>query len=161
MRRSRSEPPTPVGSALVSDRVVVRGGLVLSHAGNDRGRWELTRVDLVIEDGRIVERAPDITGGGDRIVNAEGLLVMPALANTHTHSFEYGLKGFKSGRNIDHGHPEWFWTIYKSYPEELALLSADAHYAENLAAGVSVVGDVLRSGLIRRSSKRGFARWAF
>jgi cytosine/adenosine deaminase-related metal-dependent hydrolase len=74
----------------VSDRVVVRGGLVLSHAGNDRGRWELTRVDLVIEDGRIVERAPDITGGGDRIVNAEGLLVMPAFANTHTHSFEYG-----------------------------------------------------------------------
>lgn len=131
----------------MSDRVIVRGGLVLSHAGDDRRWWELTRVDLVIEDGRIVERSPDVTGRGDRIVNAEGLLVMPAFANAHTHAFEYGLKGFKSGRNIDDGHPEWFWTIYKSYPEELALLSADVHYAENLAAGVSIVGDVLRRGL--------------
>lgn len=139
----------------MSDRIIVRGGLILSDVGDNRRRWELKRIDLVVEDGKIVERSPDVTGRGDRVVNAEGLLVMPAFANAHTHAFEYGLKGFKSGRRIDAGHPEWFWAIYKSYTEELALLSADVHYAENLAAGVSVVGDVLRKGL---NSKKFEAR---
>ena len=131
---------------MVRNRLILKGGIVLQPEFS-RGCWRVHHGDLVIEHGYIAEVANLRGTAGDEVMDVHNCVVMPAFCNAHTHGFEYALKGFKAGRGIDGGHPDWFWTIYNRYPEELSIASARLHYAENLAAGVGCVGDVLRSTL--------------
>ena len=62
--------------------VIVRAGTLVTPGGQ-------RRADLAIEDGRIVEVAPDLTGGRDEI-DARGLFVVPGVIDVHLHFNEPG-----------------------------------------------------------------------
>ena len=62
--------------------VIVRAGTLVPPGGQ-------RRADLAIEDGRIVEVAPDLTGGRDEI-DARGLFVVPGVIDVHLHFNEPG-----------------------------------------------------------------------
>ena len=69
--------------------LVVRGGTVVTPGGQQRA-------DVAIEDGRIREVSPDITGGRLEI-DARGLLVMPGLIDVHLHFNEPGRADWEGG----------------------------------------------------------------
>jgi allantoinase len=62
---------------------IVRGGIVVTADG-------ASRADISIEDGRIVEVAPDISGRAREEVDATGLFVLPGLVDVHLHFNEPG-----------------------------------------------------------------------
>jgi N-acyl-D-aspartate/D-glutamate deacylase len=59
--------------------IVIRGGTVVDGTGADG-----YRADLAVDDGRIVEIAPDIKGG-DQELDASGCVVSPGFIDIHTH----------------------------------------------------------------------------
>ena len=62
--------------------IVVRGGTLMTTDGQ-------SRADVGIEDGRIAEVSPDLTGGRDEI-DARGLFVLPGVIDVHLHFNEPG-----------------------------------------------------------------------
>jgi allantoinase len=66
---------------LVAD-VTVRGGTLVTADG-------LRQADLAIEDGRIIEMAPDLPGAREEI-DAHGLVVLPGIIDAHLHFNEPG-----------------------------------------------------------------------
>ena len=63
--------------------LIVRGGTIIKSNGRHRA-------DVAIEDGRIVEIAPDIAGGGTTEIDARGLFVLPGVIDVHLHFNEPG-----------------------------------------------------------------------
>jgi dihydroorotase len=66
-------------------RVLIRGGRVLDPSSDFDGV-----ADVLMEDGRIVEVAPEIQATGARVVDAEGLWVAPGFVDVHVHFREPG-----------------------------------------------------------------------
>jgi allantoinase len=62
--------------------VVIRGGTLVTPSGQQRA-------DLAIEEGRIREISPDVSGARDEI-DATGLLVLPGVIDVHLHFNEPG-----------------------------------------------------------------------
>jgi allantoinase len=69
--------------------VIVRGGTLVSPDG-------LRQADLGIRDGRILEVAPDLTGGRHEI-DARGLFVLPGVIDVHLHFNEPGRTDWEGG----------------------------------------------------------------
>ena len=67
--------------------VLIRGGTIINADGRNRA-------DLAIEDGRIVEIAPEIAGGRSEI-NARRLFLMPGITDVHLHFNEPGRTGWE------------------------------------------------------------------
>lgn len=63
--------------------LLVRGGTIV----DPRGRYQ---ADVAIEDGRIVEVAPDLPAGSRGEIDARGLLVLPGVIDVHVHFNEPG-----------------------------------------------------------------------
>ena len=61
------------------NRTVIRGGQIYDGLGGDP-----YTADLAIENGRIAEIGHRLTG--DRVIDAEGLAVMPGVIDNHTHT---------------------------------------------------------------------------
>jgi len=66
-------------------RVLIRGGRVLDPSTDFDGV-----ADVLMEDGRIVEVAPEIQETGAQVVDAEGLWVAPGFVDVHVHFREPG-----------------------------------------------------------------------
>jgi allantoinase len=73
--------------------VLVRGGQVVEPAG-------VARADVAILDGLVAEIGPDLAGGADLEIDAEGLHVFPGVVDPHVHLNDPGRaewEGFSSG----------------------------------------------------------------
>lgn len=77
-------------STTAPTRTLIRGGTVLSM---DADVGDLERGDVLVEGSTIREIAPRIDAPADRVVDAEGAIVMPGLINAHIHTWETGLRG--------------------------------------------------------------------
>ncbi len=95
---------------------------------------------LEIADGRITAVSPDVTAPAD----AERLdgLVLPGLANAHSHAFQRALRG------ATHRDPGSFWTWRRQMYELAGRLDPDsmlaiarATFAEMALAGITLVGE--------------------
>ena len=97
-------------------------------------------VRLTVSDGRFVtvETRTPAQPGDTRLTG----VVMPGLANAHSHAFQRSLRG-RSHSGIGHGHA-WFARMYAAAdrmdPERYFLL-ARATFAEMALAGYTVVGE--------------------
>jgi dihydropyrimidinase len=59
--------------------LLIRGGTVVTASGS-------RRADVAIEGERIAAVGPDLTAGGDDVVDASGLLILPGCVDVHTHT---------------------------------------------------------------------------
>lgn len=99
------------------------------------------RVRLVVEGGAIaaVERDADAEPGDERLAG----LVLPGLANAHSHVFHRGLRG----RTHDDGGTFWTWrermyAVAARLDPDRYLALARAAYAEMALAGTTAVGEL-------------------
>ena len=67
-------------------RLLITGGRVLDPAN----AIDLTRGDVLVEDGHIVAVAQPLTADGARVLDASGLIVAPGFVDLHTHLREPG-----------------------------------------------------------------------
>ena len=84
-----------------SDRLCIRGARVLTL---DKAGTQWSCADVLIEAGRIVAIGPDASRDhrpADRIIEADGLLVMPGLVNGHFHSPGNLMKGVLPGLPLE------------------------------------------------------------
>lgn len=102
------------------NRVVIRGGRVLVGAPID-GRVEA--VDILIEDGRIAEIAPDLTAAEAEELDAAGCFVLPGFVDTHHHLWQTTMRGLTADWNLT----EYFWCIRRNH--------AVVHGPEDIYAG--------------------------
>jgi dihydroorotase len=79
----------------MSDGLLIRGGRVLDPAnGLD------TVADVLIEGGRIAAVGPDLAGGAEKVIEAEGLVVCPGFVDIHCHLRD---PGFEHKETIETG----------------------------------------------------------
>ena len=72
--------------------IIKNGTLVLKNS--------LAKMDVRVEDGKIVEIAENIPANGDKVIDAQGLHVFPGLIDMHVHLRE---PGFEKKENIESG----------------------------------------------------------
>ncbi len=112
---------------------LIENGTILTMAGTEP---QAVAGDIGIADASIVfvgEKRPDFQA--DRIIDAEGKIVIPGLVNSHTHS---AMSLFR--HNAD-DLPFWEWLHDRIFPLEDALTSADAYWGSMLS-----IAEMIRSG---------------
>lgn len=72
-----------------SHRILVRGGTIISQ---DPGVGNLARGDILVEGDRIRAIGSTIECVDARIIDAEGMIVIPGLVDTHRHAWEGQLR---------------------------------------------------------------------
>jgi cytosine/adenosine deaminase-related metal-dependent hydrolase len=83
-------------------RILLRGGTVLTM---DRALGDFAQADVLIEGKAIAAIASDLTAaaadGQGIIVDAQGMIVMPGLQDTHRHCWQSQLRRLISGFDLD------------------------------------------------------------
>ncbi|HET8599026.1 MAG TPA: formimidoylglutamate deiminase [Segeticoccus sp.] len=153
-----TNPPTddPVGGVSAefppqnaTDEVVSAGVAERQREPNTPTRWwaayallptGLARdVTFEVEDGRFASVTPDTEpGGAERLPG----VVLPGLANAHSHAFHRALRG----RTHDRGGTFWTWrermyAVARRLEPDSYLALARATYAEMALAGIACVGE--------------------
>lgn len=97
---------------------------------------DLTRTDILIEDGIIREIRPDIAVDGAEIVDGRDKIAIPGMVDTHRHTWQTALRGILADGNIP------------DYLRGMRLHMAPLYRAEDMYAG-NYVGalDALNSGI--------------
>lgn len=85
-------------------RLLVSGGLVL--VGDPRRR-DLRRVDVLVEDGKIIRMAAGITEPVDEVVDASEHWVVPGFVDTHTTLWQSNMRALTGDWLLD----DYFWCI--------------------------------------------------
>jgi 5-methylthioadenosine/S-adenosylhomocysteine deaminase len=113
----------------MSDKVLVRGGFVLSMSGNASNDG---RVDVLIESGRIAAIGPSLPREDATVIEAEGGIVMPGLIDSHRHLWYTALRA----ESMDHGMGDLAKALW---PKVGANISADDMYSATRAGIVEAL----------------------
>jgi 5-methylthioadenosine/S-adenosylhomocysteine deaminase len=74
---------------LASKRKLIVGGMVLTM---DPALGDLSRGDILIDEGRIAAIAPSIDAADAEVIDASGSIVIPGLIDTHRHTWQSALR---------------------------------------------------------------------
>ncbi|MEV5409672.1 amidohydrolase family protein [Thermopolyspora sp. NPDC052614] len=113
------------GSA--SRRILVAGGLVL--VGDPRLR-DLRRVDVLIEDGKIIRLAPEVTEPVDEVIDAREHWVIPGFVDTHTTLWQSNMRALTGDWLLD----DYFWCIRMNH---MLAYTAEDVYAGTYGGAVA------------------------
>lgn len=69
-------------------RVLYRGGLIVTMAGNDAP----VRGDMLVDNGRIAAIGPSLPSAGAQVIDASNHIVMPGFIETHRHTWQSCLR---------------------------------------------------------------------
>jgi 5-methylthioadenosine/S-adenosylhomocysteine deaminase len=117
--------------------ILIKGGHIITL--DDAGR-RLT-ADILIEGDRIVRIRPNIDGPADRVLKAEGMLVLPGLVQAHLHLCQTLLRG----QADDMGLLDWLNTITgleALHTPETLYASARLGLAEMIKSGATSLIDM-------------------
>jgi 5-methylthioadenosine/S-adenosylhomocysteine deaminase len=113
----------------MNDKILVRGGYVLSMSANGRNDG---RQDVLIENGRIAAIGSSLPQGGATAIEAKGSVVLPGLIDSHRHLWYTALRG----ETMDHGMGD----IGKSlWPKVGANISPEDMYSATRAGIVEAL----------------------
>jgi 5-methylthioadenosine/S-adenosylhomocysteine deaminase len=113
----------------MSDKVLVRGGFVLSMSGNGRNDGQ---ADILIESGRIAAIGPSLPRDGATVIDAGGGIVMPGLIDSHRHLWYTALRA----ESMDHGMGDLAKGLW---PKVGANISAEDMYSATRAGIVEAL----------------------
>jgi cytosine/adenosine deaminase-related metal-dependent hydrolase len=84
----------------MSKRTLIKNGTIVTV---DPAIGDLAKGDLLIEDGRIAQVAPQIDAGADaEVIDASDRLVLPGMVDTHRHTWQALFRNIGSDWTLAH-----------------------------------------------------------
>src|ERR1700722_8943647 len=114
----------------MSKRTLIKNGTIVTV---DPAISDLAKGDLLIEDGRIAQVAPQIDAGADaEVIDATDRLVLPGMVDTHRHTWQALFRNIGS---------DWTLAHYLSglHDTVSGLYRAEDTYAGNLLGGLEAL----------------------
>ncbi len=118
-------------------RILIKGGYLITMNHN-RGRHY---ADLMIQDDRIQQIAPEIADSSDKVIDARGKLVLPGLVQAHVHLCQSLFRGRADDRPL----LQWLETVTgleAHHTPETLYASARLGLAEMIKAGTTAIIDM-------------------
>ena len=78
-------------------QTLIRNGSIISM---DRKIGDFNRGNILIEDDKIIKIARKIQAPNARVIDADGMIVMPGFVNAHIHTWQTGLRGIAGNWSI-------------------------------------------------------------
>lgn len=103
----------------MAPNTIVRGGTLITPEGR-------VRADVRVEDGRIVEIAPDLSGGSGE-VDAAGCHIFPGLIDVHLHFNEPGRTAWEGALTGSHALAAGGGTLFFDMPLNSTPCTVNAH----------------------------------
>jgi 5-methylthioadenosine/S-adenosylhomocysteine deaminase len=122
----------------LSERLLIKGGHVLTM---DPAIGELEHGDVLIEDGRIAEVAPEIDATDAGLLDASGELLMPGFVDTHRHTWQTALRAICADWTLMEYFRGIRQTISPRYTPEDVHVGNYVGALEALNAGVTTILD--------------------
>ena len=95
----------------------------------------LKNVDILIEDGRIIDVGKGLGGGEEIKCNKN--IVMPGLVNAHVHTESWYLKGFSDTKNFF----EKIYTLDSDLLHKIIYVSSKIAVYEMISSGITAIVD--------------------
>ena len=141
------------------ERTLIKGGTIVSM---DREVGDLRRGDVLIEDGVIAAVGASLEVADCRTIEAEGMVVLPGLVDSHRHLWYTGVRGWGMDSVMDELINGLWPKLAAHYSPEDLYACNRAAIAEALDQGITTVFDwchlinspahadeALRAGLVR------------
>ena len=98
---------------------------------------------VLIEDDKIIEISPNISpGDADRIVNAQGKLLIPGLVNTHTHLSMTLFRGVADDLKLEKWLNDYIWPLEEHLSGEYCYAGALLGCVEMIRSGTTTFNDM-------------------
>lgn len=122
----------------MSSKLLIKNGHVLTM--NERHEI-FERIDLFIENGKIVHIAPDLKREDAEIIDAEDMIVMPGLIDTHRHLWHSIIKGLAADMSFEQFMSQIPGTIGSKFRPKDLYLANFLGALDALHAGVTTLVD--------------------
>ena len=118
---------------------VIKNGIVLTMSPN---REKLEKIDIVIEDNKIIDLVENYEGAYDELIDATNKIVLPGLINAHTH---LGMSYFRA-TNDNLSLQDWLnnkiWPIEDKMDEEDVYYGSLLSCIEMIKTGTTTSNDM-------------------
>lgn len=108
----------------------------------DASRNVLKKTSVYVEDGRIEEIGTKIQHDADRTVNAEGMILLPGLINTHTHVPMVVFRGFADDMPLQEWLSDRIWKLEPNMTGETCYWATMLGCLEMIASGTTTFNDM-------------------
>ncbi len=124
----------------MTDTLVKNADVILTM---DDARRELTRSDILIQNGAIAQIGPDLICTG-QVVDAQGCVVTPGLVNTHHHLYQTLTRAVPGGQDaLLFGWLQRLYPIWAHFTPDHMFTSAQVGLAELALSGCTLSSDHL------------------
>ncbi len=118
-------------------RILIKGGYLITMNQKKGQQY----ADLMIQDDRIQQIAPEIVDAADKVIDARGKLVLPGLVQAHVHLCQSLFRGRADDRPL----LQWLQTVTgleAHHTPETLYASARLGLAEMIKAGTTAIIDM-------------------
>ncbi|GAE25182.1 S-adenosylhomocysteine deaminase [Halalkalibacter wakoensis JCM 9140] len=112
-------------------KILIKNAMILTMKQNQ----EIVEGDILIADDRIIDIRKHIHVQADEVIQANGMVAMPGLINTHQHSPMSLLRGFSDDLKL------MDWLKKKMLPAEANMTPEDIYWGSKLS-----MAEMIKSG---------------
>jgi len=102
----------------------------------------LKNSSVYVEDGRIAEIGKQAARDADRVLNGEGMILLPGLINTHTHAPMVIFRGYADDMPLQEWLSEKIWKLEPNMTRETCYWGAMLSCLEMIASGTTTFNDM-------------------
>lgn len=108
----------------------------------DPSRSVLRDASVYVEDGRIAEVGKKTHQEADQVIDADGMILLPGLVNTHTHAPMVILRGYADDMPLQEWLSERIWKVEPNMTSETCYWGAMLACLEMIASGTTTFNDM-------------------
>jgi 5-methylthioadenosine/S-adenosylhomocysteine deaminase len=112
-------------------QTLIKNGSIISM---DRKIGDFNRGDILIEEDKIIKIARTIRAPNARVIDADGMIVMPGFVNAHIHTWQTGLRGIAGNWSI----PEYLHGMHANIAPQY---TANDTYLGNLIGSLNQISN--------------------
>jgi 5-methylthioadenosine/S-adenosylhomocysteine deaminase len=102
----------------------------------------LKNSSVYVEDGRIAEIGKQTARDADRVLNGEGMILLPGLINTHTHAPMVVFRGYADDMPLQEWLSEKIWKLEPNMTSETCYWGTMLSCLEMIASGTTTFNDM-------------------
>lgn len=124
-------PGATAAAAKAPVRTLIRNADLLTM---DAAQGEVTGADVLLDGGKIVAIAKELSAGGAQVIDATGMILMPGMTDGHRHVWE----GFEAGHLVK-TTPAQYATYQNSKKKVMVCMTAEDHHLAGYIGGLQAI----------------------